>query len=73
MRRCESGSTTDVNARFQEKSKKSVLGDILEEYCLKRNLFNPTNPSPNVFLGKLEKRMKIYYKSLYNSSSRSNK
>ena len=40
--------------------KTQILEDILEEYCLKRNSFNPAHPSPNIFIGKLEYRMKKY-------------
>ncbi len=54
----------------RQKTKKDVLKDILEEYCLKRNSFNPASPSPNIFLGKLELRMKKYYNNMYNSSRR---
>lgn len=60
-----------TTAYYQTKKEKDdVLKDILKEYCLKRNSFNPTSPSPNVFLGKLQLRMKKYYNNLYNSSKR---
>ena len=42
--------------------KKSVLDDIMQEYCLKRNQFDPKKPSPNRFVNKLQLRMKVYYK-----------
>jgi hypothetical protein len=52
-------------------SKKSdVLENIIEEYCLKRNSFNPTHPSPNVFIGKLQVRMRQYYNNLYKDINR---
>ena len=44
-----------------------LLDNIINEYCLKRNSFHPTNPSPNIFIGKLELRMKKYYNNLYRS------
>ncbi len=53
--------------------KKSVLDDIMQEYCLKRNQFDPKKPSPNRFVNKLQLRMKVYYKNLYNLSSSTNK
>lgn len=34
---------------------------ILAEYSLKRNNFNPTTPSPNLFINKLKKRFNCYY------------
>jgi hypothetical protein len=49
-------------------SKTDLLDNIINEYCLKRNSFHPKNPSPNIFIGKLELRMKKYYSKLYNST-----
>jgi hypothetical protein len=43
---------------------KKNLKNILHEYSLKRNTFNPQNISPNIFLDKLELRMKLYYNNL---------
>ena len=52
-------------------SKKSdVLENIIEEYCLKRNSFNPTHPYQNVFIGKLQVRMRQYYNNLYKDINR---
>lgn len=48
-------------------TKKKFIKDILNEYSLKRNNFNPSKPSPNMFIKKLEIRMKKYYKDLYSS------
>ena len=48
-------------------NKKKFIKDILNEYSLKRNNFNPSKPSPNMFIKKLEIRMKKYYKDLYSS------
>ncbi len=64
--------TTHVNNRVRKTSKKVTLEEIIDEYCLKRNTFNPKSPSPNMFINKLEKRMRMYYYSLYNSSKRRN-
>jgi len=36
---------------------------IAVEYSLKRNNFNPNNPSPNLFINKLKKRFNCYYSS----------
>ena len=55
-----------------KKTKKNVSNDIsflVEEYGLKRNVFNPKKPSPNKFCSKLEFRMKHYYNYLYTLSS----
>ena len=54
----------------KKETKSQVLEDILEEYCLKRNSFNPAHPSPNLFIGKLEFRMKQYYNNLYKTTNR---
>ena len=34
---------------------------IINEYGAKRNIFFPSKPSPNLFMNKLEYRMKQYY------------
>ena len=44
-----------------------ILDDIQSEYCLKRNNFDPAGPSPNLFINKLELRMKAYYNSFCKS------
>ena len=36
------------------KIKKNLLNDIHKEYCLKQNKFNPSSPSPNIFMSKLK-------------------
>ena len=41
--------------------------DIINEYTLKRTSFYPVTSSPNIFITRLEKRMKEYYSTLYNS------
>ena len=50
-----------------------ILENILDEYSLKRNRFNPNKPSPNMFNKKLQHRMKAYYNTLYTSSNLTNK
>ena len=45
------------------------LGNIIEEYCLKRNQFSPRNNAPNMFNKKLQHRMQLYYNTLYTLSS----
>ena len=50
-------------------SKKIVLDDIIQEYCLKRNRFDPKKPSPNRFVNKLQLRMKQYYNNFSQLSS----
>ena len=49
------------------KKENTELNNILQEYSLKQNNFDPKKPSPNVFIKKLEIRMKMYYKDLYKS------
>ena len=41
---------------------------IVDEYCSKRGSFNPTKSSPNIFMKKLELRLKQYY-NLFNSQN----
>tara|TARA_B110000977_G_C10641030_1_gene324046 strand:- start:249 stop:476 length:228 start_codon:yes stop_codon:yes gene_type:complete len=52
---------------IKKRREKSELDNIVEEYSLKQSNFNPSKQSPNVFIRKLEIRMKMYYKDLYNS------
>jgi hypothetical protein len=66
MEKLQSKTTRKERSR-KSQQKTQILEDILEEYCLKRNSFNPTHPSPNIFIGKLEYRMKKYYNNLYKS------
>ncbi len=47
-------------------SNKIIIENILKEYQLKRNNFNPTSKSPNLFALRLQQRMKLYYNSLLN-------
>ena len=51
----------------KKENRSDILDNIINEYCLKRNSFHPSNPSPNQFIGKLEFRMKKYYNNLYKS------
>lgn len=41
--------------------------NIIKEYELKQNNFDPSKKSPNFFIKKLEIRMKRYYTDLYRS------
>jgi hypothetical protein len=66
MEKLQSKTTRKERSR-KSQQKTQILEDILEEYCLKRNSFNPPHPSPNIFIGKLEYRMKKYYNNLYKS------
>ena len=50
-----------------------VLDNIIQEYCLKRNHFDPRKSSPDMFNKKLQHRMKLYYNTLYTLSSSPNK
>jgi len=49
------------------------LDNIIHEYCLKRNKFDPRKSSPDMFNKKLQHRMKLYYNTLYTLSSSPNK
>lgn len=59
-----------MNNCKQEKDKKSTIEEqkkqfyenLVREYCLKSSVFNPWKNSPNVFLNKLQFRIKNYYK-----------
>jgi len=58
--------TTHVN---KDNKRSQNTNDIIKEYTLKRQSFNPSTASPNIFMNKLERRMRLYYSSLYNSCS----
>ncbi len=61
-----------IPKRKTEKAKtKSTenLDNIIHEYCLKRNQFDPRKSSPDMFNKKLQHRMKMYYNTLYTLSS----
>ena len=61
-----------IRKRKTEKAKtKSTenLDNIIQEYCLKRNQFDPRKSSPDMFNKKLQHRMKLYYNTLYTPSS----
>lgn len=47
----------------KDTKKKSIVENEYE-YSLKQNNFDPAKYSPNVFMNKLEQRMKQYYLSL---------
>ena len=48
--------------------KNALIKKIINEYKIKMNSFNPKGKSPNIFVNKLEYRMKQYY-DLYNSKN----
>ena len=54
--------------KSRRKQKRTDVEKITHEYFLKQNLFDPKKmSSPNIFMEKLEKRMKQYYDGLYKS------
>ena len=53
--------TSNVIVKNNELLRNAVLVNIHKEYSLKRNSFYPSPASPNLFMGKLESRMKMYY------------
>ena len=62
-----------IRKRKTEKAKtKSTenLDNIIQEYCLKRNQFNPRKSSPDLFNKKLQHRMKQYYNTLSSSPNK---
>ena len=50
--------------------KDEILDNIIQEYCLKRNQFNPRKSSPDLFNKKLQHRMQLYYNTLSSSPSK---
>ena len=68
MERLGKSHTKDVIAKNTKIPSNALLKTIQKEYELKRNSFYPCGNSPNLFMGKLELRLKIYYKSLYNDT-----
>ena len=63
----EVASSNKGKSRPKEKFS-CVEKEVMHEYFLKQNLFDPKKvSSPNRFMKKLEKRMDTYYKGLYNS------
>ena len=60
--------TKSVEGHIPRLPRKGVsMEEIRQEYSLKRNKFNPDPFSPNVFVAKLELRMRVYYTTLYKS------
>ena len=53
--------------KSKDNDKKELINRIINEYRLKMNSFNPNGNSPNLFVKKLELRMKQYY-GLYKSN-----
>ena len=66
MERLGKRHTKDVIVKNTKIYSNTLLKTIQKEYELKRNSFYPCGNSPNLFMSKLELRLKIYYKSLYN-------
>ena len=60
--------TSSNKGKSHQKQKRTDVEKITHEYFLKQNLFDPKKmSSPNIFMEKLEKRMKQYYDGLYKS------
>ena len=60
---------TYVNSQFRKKSQNKNTTMIEREYSLKKNVFDPTKKSNNLFIKNLEKRMEIYYNELCSSQN----
>lgn len=58
----------EYNKNRQKNKTDYLLNQIIKEYELKQNNFDPSKKSPNFFIKKLEIRMKKYYRDLYNSN-----
>ncbi len=73
MSRLKESYTKDVKRVHNIMDVKNVSTYLLEkiqkEYELKRQPFHPSSISPNIFMGKLELRLKIYYKHLYKNAN----
>ena len=54
--------------RYSSSGKGLDFKTIISEYGSKRGTFHPNKPSPNIFMNKLEYRMKTYYSHLLSSS-----
>ena len=62
------GITKPVGSpQHSQRRKWASMEEIQQEYSLKRNKFNPEPFSPNLFVAKLELRMRAYYTTLYKS------
>ena len=66
----ESISIPNRRTEKRKNAKSEILDDILQEYCLKRNQFNPRKSSPDLFNKKLQHRMKLYYNTLSSSPNK---
>ena len=55
------------NKRIKKEKEGIKLQNIIKEYEQKQNNFDPSKPSSNLFIKKLEIRMKRYYNDLYKS------
>ena len=60
---------TYVNSQFRKKIQNNLVTMIEREYSLKKNKFDPTKNSNNLFIKNLEKRMEIYYNDLCSSQN----
>ena len=58
----------DKLSKTKKTSKNPLVNKIINEYKLKMNSFYPNNKSPNLFVNKLEYRMKQYY-DMYKSNN----
>lgn len=69
MKSSQVTQTRNVEAKQTRASPtiEAILDEIRQEYGLKQNNFNPKGPSPNIFVSKLQWRMKNYYRDLYSS------
>ena len=67
--RSETSLSTDSDEITNNSTENTALKSILKEYQQKQSSFNPNKRSPNMFLNKLELRMKSYYNELYQSKS----
>ena len=59
-------NTQNIDITTNNINNRTDYCNIINEYSLKRNNFNPNGNSPNKFIKKLEYRMKKYYDDLNN-------
>lgn len=63
-------TSNSVKKSNNKNSNNKQLSDILNEYRLTQNNFNPNKKSPpNIFLNKLQQRMTYYYNSSLHSET----
>ena len=66
---CPSHTGDKINRQGKNSGPNYTLRDIFNEYDLKRNQHFPNEKSPNLFMTKLNLRLKIYYNNCINMTN----